>query len=216
MNFLQLCQETNTYCGFQGSITAVTGVTGYQARLIQEVKRAWMDIQRERYNWDFLRKSEDFDTDSSTTEYSLATIFGTADHDFGRWITNSIMYDYEPLKYVDYDYYLTLDRTGSSGEPGYFTIHPQSKNLILDPLDGIYTITAHYFRTPQELTDTADVPLVLSKHHWAIVYKAAMGLAGFVGNPTLYQSAALEYSRAFGELLRDENPGKTIEMRPIV
>ena len=216
MNFLQLCQEVNTYMGFQGSVTSVASVTGYQLRLIQEVKKSWIDIQTERPDWDFLRKVVDFNVTAGTEEYSLETIFGTADHDFGVWETESILYNYNPLKYINYDTFLTYDSSGNTGStPDYYTIHPRTKSLIFNPLDTTYEINAGYFQTPQILTLDTDVPVVLPKHHWIILYKAAMGLSTFVGNATLYQDASFNYSKAWGNLMRDENPAKQIIMRPL-
>jgi len=217
MNFLELAQETNTFMGFQGSITAIANASGYQARLIQEVKRSWIDIQTERPEWAFLRKVVNFNTVALTDEYSLATIFDTSDHDFGIWETDSIIYDYRLLKYLDYNYFLTLDNSISTGNaPSGYTIHPQSKTLILIPVDDVYEINAGYYRTPQELSADDDRPLMPSKHHWAIIYKAAMGLSAFIGNQTLHQDASFNYAKAWGNLMRDENPAKRVIMRPIV
>ena len=217
MNFLKICQEVNTYCGFQGSVASVSTASGYQARLIQEVKRSWIDIQTERTDWDFLRKVVDFSTVALTNEYSLETIFGTSDHDFGVWETDSILYDYRLLKYLTYNYFLTLDNSESTGsDPSGYTIHPQSKNLIFIPVDDAYTINAGYFRTPQELSADADIPLMPAKHHWTIIYKASMGLSAFVGNGTLHQDASFNYAKAWGNLMRDENPRKMMIMRPLV
>lgn len=216
MNFLQLAQETNIYMGFQGTITSVSNLSGYQARLIQEIKRAWIDIQTERPEWDFLRKVVNFGTVALIDEYSLTTIFGTSDHDFGIWETDSIIYDYKLLEYLNYDYFLTLDNSESTGsEPGRYSIHPQSKALIFIPVNDIYTINAGYFRTPQILDADADIPLMPTKHHWSIIYKAAMGLSAFVGNQTLHQDASFNYSKAWGNLMRDENPAKHVIMRPL-
>lgn len=214
MTFLELCQECNTYCGFQSSISATATATGLQARIVQAVKKADLDIQRERYNWNFLRTSTTFNTSDGTNEYTLAALSVT---DLGRWKTDKILYDYKPLNYIDYDYWILKDLTATqSGSPGIASVNPATKALLLYPIDGVYSITAHYWKEPQVMTVDASLSDIPQKHHWAIIYKAAASLMAGFGNASVHQDASLEYSKAWGNLMRDENPSEYIKMRPMV
>lgn len=213
MTFLELCQECNTYCGFQGSISGVSGVTGLQARIVQAVKKADLDIQRERHDWNFLRTSKTFNTSDGTNEYTLTALGVT---DLGRWNLSNVLYDYVPLRYMDYDYWILKDLTiTQSGEPSEFSVNPATKSLLIYPASGTYSITAHYWKEPQEMTADASVSDIPQKHHWTIIYKAAMTLMAVMGNASIHQDASFEYARAWGALMRDENPVEYIRMRPM-
>ena len=216
MNFLKLCQEVNTYCGFQGSVSSVSVTGGYQAKIIQAVKKAWIDIQTERTEWRFLSYNVQFDTVDGTNEYSPTTIFDPAEPTIAIWNKGSILYNYTPLIYMDYDLWIRKDLTETqSGTPSHFSIKPQDNSLLIYPVTDIYSINAHYWRTPQELLLTATIPILPEKHHWIIVYKAALGLSAFVGNQSIHQDASFNYAKAWGNLMRDENPVQHMYMRPI-
>ena len=212
MNFLELVQETNSEAGFQGSITSVSA-TGYQERIVYAVKKAWIDIQKKRSDWNFMRTSTTFNTASGTNVYDVSTI-GITDH--SEWIKKSLIYDYAPLTEYDYDLYLTTDISSQSGEPTNFSIRPSDHALIIWPSTGTYSIEAHYWKTPQVLTDTIDTPGFKVEHHRLIVNAAVLRMTAFINNPSIYTKHSDEFRDGLGELMRKEVPTRRIKARPLV
>lgn len=214
MNFLELCQKVNQFGFFQGSITSVNA-TGFQETLVDAVRKTWVEIQNERNDWKFLRRNVDISVDTSTTIYTPTTIFGDTET-LGTWDIETILYDYTPLTYVPYDEYIQIDLTKSSGEPSYFSIRPEDDALLFNTLDNSYTVTAYYNKAPQYLSANTEEPSLPYKHHWVIVYGALVELAVSINNPELYQRHSMLYSKAMGQLMRDQNKAKSIKQRPLV
>lgn len=212
MNYLKLCQQANLYGGFQGTISSVNA-SGYQALLVDAVQKAWVDIQNERNNWDFMYTGVDIPITSVTNEYTPADIFGST-VTLGRWDHRRIIYNYRPLRYIPYaDFILIEDVT--SGEPQYFTERPSDQALLFNTVDANYTITAQYTKTPQILINNTDTPSFPVKHHNIIVYAAVLDLAAYVSSTEIYQKNQINYSKAMGQLMRDHVPAKTIKQRPL-
>lgn len=69
MTYLELVQRAKQECGIAGPAPAtVVGLTGGLKRLADWVSQGWVDIQNERTNWDFMRKSITFNTSSGATQ----------------------------------------------------------------------------------------------------------------------------------------------------
>ena len=213
MNFLELCQKVNTFGAFQGTITSVNA-SGYQGTLVDAVRKSWIEIQDERADWKFLRRSEDISVSDATNIYTPTTIFGDTDT-LGTWETKRVLYDYAPLRYIKYDDFILVDPSGSASKPTYFTVRPEDDALLLNTLDNSYTVTAHYYRAPQILVNNTDEPIIPKKHHWIIVYAACIELSTIVSNLELYQRASLLYSKAMGQLMREQVRAKQVKPRPV-
>ena len=213
MNYLELCQQVNLYTGFQGTISSVD-TSGYQALLVDAVKKSWIDIQNEREDWDFMYTSVSFSTVQGTSEYTTDTIFGTSTEMLGKWDKLRIVYDYKPLRYINYKNFVLIEDT-TQEEPSYFTIRPSDRAILINTPDDAYTITAYYTKTPQELENNADIPAMPKKHHNVIVYAAVIELAAFVSSAEIYQKNITNYSKSMGQLMRDHVPAREIRKRPI-
>lgn len=72
MNLLALLQDTCREAGISGyqGITDVTTVTGQQARALEWVQKAWMEIQRKHNNWRFMRFTATFATVQGQWQYN--------------------------------------------------------------------------------------------------------------------------------------------------
>lgn len=213
MTFLELCQHVNLYGGFQGEISSVNA-TGYQALLVDAVRKAWFELQRKR-EWDFMYTSVSFSVSSATSTYTPATIFGTSTETLGMWDKDRIVYDYKPLRYIPYEDFVLIDQQ-STGEPSYYTINPSDRSIIFNDLDDNYSITAYYTKTPQILTNNTDTPDLPQKHHHIVIYAALLELAAYVSSAEVYQKNLQNYNAAYSELLRDHCPAKTMKFRPFV
>lgn len=211
MNYLQLCQHVNLYGGFQGAVSSVNA-SGYQALLVDAVKKAWVEIQKERPDWDFMYADVSFSLASGTTSYSPTVIFGTSTPEVGTW--DRVVYDHSVLRFIPYKEFVLLEDS-SPGKPSFYTIHPATQALVFNSLDGSYSVTAYYTKTPQLLVNNTDTPILPQKHHHIIVYKAVLELAAYVSSAEIYQQNRLNYDRAIGQLYRDHVPAKVMRVRPI-
>lgn len=213
MNFLTISRRVNDIVGFQGTVSS-TSATGYQATLNQAVKDAYEDIQRYRSDWDFRKRHKTINVASTANSYTLASLWGTATPDLATW--EYINYDYKRLPQHTYDSYIIQDlSTYTAQEPTGFAIEPYTNSLLIYPVDGVYSMDAHYIRKIHELSGNSSVPILPERHHMLIVYGAVMKLSTFVGNQTLYDTYSLAYSQEMGQLLREENPVKRVRKRPV-
>lgn len=212
MNYLQLCQQANLYGGFQGTISSVDS-SGYQALLVDAVRKAWAEIQKERSDWDFMYAGVDIPLTAAATVYTPEMIFGSTVAEVGTWDHDLMIYNYNKLKYIPYKEFL-LKEDNNTGEPSYFTENTSDQSLIFNSVDTDYTVTAQYTKTPQLLTNNTDVPQMPPKHHQIIVYAAVLELAAYVSSAEVYQKNQINYSKAMGQLMRDHCPARKIRQRP--
>ncbi len=83
MNYLELCQKTRKKCRIAGTgPTTVISQTGMYEKVVEWVQEAWDEIQRDRPDWDWMRKVVSFETTAGCTAYS-ATDTGLTD--WGNW-----------------------------------------------------------------------------------------------------------------------------------
>ena len=216
MNYLAICQRVNDVVGFQGQVSSVS-TDGYQAVLTSAVKDAYEDIQRYRKDWDWLRGTKVVNVASGTEEYTLAALWGSGTPDLAeyKYITyTDSQGKVHILLHYSYDSVQLLD-TPNASEPRWYTTDPVTNALIVNPLDGNYSLKIYYTKTLHQLTANTSTPLIPDRHHQLIVYGAIMKLSTYVGNPTLYDTYALKYAEELGQLMRERNPVKTIRKRPI-
>jgi len=213
MDFLTICRRVNDAVGFQGTVTSVSA-TGYQATLTQAVKDAYEDIQRYRPDWEFMKRDKTVSVGSSANEYTLATLWGSDTPDLATW--KYINYDYKLLRQITYDSYVFQDLTSyTAGKPNYYAIEPYTQSLLITPVDTTYSLDIHYIRDIHLLSENSDTPILPTKFHMAIVYGAIMKLSTFIGNQTLYDTHSANHAMILGQLMRDENPAKTVRKRPV-
>ncbi len=73
----------------------------------------------------------------------------------------------------------------------------------------------HYIRSLDELVANGTIPVLPLRHHQLIIYGAITKLSTFIGNGTLFDTYSMKYAEGMGQLMREENPVKTIRKRPI-
>lgn len=199
------------YGGFQGSISSVNA-SGYQALLVDAVRKAWVDIQRERADWDFMYADVTIPLVLGTATYTPAVIFGTSTPEVGIW--DRVVYNNRVLRFVPYKDFVLLD-TSATGEPSFYTINPATQALVFNSVDGSYSVIAYYTKTPQYLVNNTDTPILPQKHHHIIAYKAVTELAAYVSSAEIYQQNRVSLDKAMGQLYRDHVPARSVKVRPI-
>jgi len=233
MNFLQICQKVDIMAGTQGSFQSVSNPVGAHAVITQAVIDGFLDLQNDRKDFEFMKKAAAFSTNVGTRSYSTSTIFGTqsATDDpydyFGRWqkldpyssyfITDpddSIKY---MVQYVNYEWFKTafLNPGSVNKRPRYITADP-SDNLLFHPTpDKIYTVAADYFLEPLALQGNAMVPYLPSRFHQLLAYMGLERVANHYSNTSIYQRYAGQAAVLFGQLYRDQVPGKSVRLNPV-
>lgn len=179
-SFLELCGELATDSGLFGSApTAVTGQTGRQAKCVYWVKEAWRQMQNELADANFLRAEFEGSLAANVLTYSAGDLGIT---NFARWLGNISIHtvgdqtDESDLVRITHDRWRrTYDfGTHDANRPVYWTVAPDESLCVGPKPDIAYTIRGEYQRAPQVLAANADTPLLPTRFHSAIVYRAEM------------------------------------------
>lgn len=189
MNFLQLVQRLHRRTSSSGAVpvTLANQIEDVQ-RKIDWVNEAWMEIQEERNNWNWMRNSTSFPTVSGQANYTLAQIQSTGVNfsNFGNWDTDTFR-NYNTsagansenlMSVIPYESWRDVYQFGGTrnarSRPCEFTVMPDS-GIGLGPTPEVgYTITAEYFTSALEMSADTDTPSLPLQFHMAIVYKAMM------------------------------------------
>lgn len=179
MNYLELCRELISECGYSGNITTVASQSGQLGRIVRWIRNADIELQRESNYWSFMDRDFDFQTTAGKREYTLADLTALGVTNVGTW---------------DRDRMLVTDAYGRSSKlhwsdarlfhhryaaasianrrPMFFSVLAEG-GLALGPTpDAVYTISGWYRLNPVALAADSDVPLVPEPFHDAIVWKA--------------------------------------------
>jgi len=206
MNYLEILQEINRLAGTQGTVDAVSGLTGYQELLPVYADNAYEDIQLFRdCDWIFMRQEAEKALDATTNSFTDTDIAKI------RFIT----YDYKKLTYVPYERWILWENM-STGEPKMYTIQPETGEVTLNPLNAAYTVKVYYQRVPDTMTAQTDEPILPTRFQNLIVFKALIDLGQYVGNYDLTQHYGTRFSVLMGQMLRSQNPAKKLKTKPFV
>jgi hypothetical protein len=227
MNFLQLCQRAAVECGvasttaITSALTTVVGATGSLGRLIGWVNEAWGDIQMDCDDWTWMRSSAllgggvTVNTIAGQAYYPLGTGAGTVgvlSDNFGKWDRGSFRcqstgsYQDETFLFeIPFDdwrnsYMLGANRTVQT-RPTDVAVGPGNEICLGPPPNGLYTVTADYYRAPTDMTLDADTPTGLPvQFHLLIVYYAMRKYSQYESAPEVYQRAKQEGDTTMAQL----------------
>lgn len=209
MNFLQLVQRVHEKCRVSG--TPPQSVTGTQSadvrRLISWTNDAWMDIQNDRPNWSWMRRSTSFQTAEGQASYTVAQ---TGADGFGNWNMDTFrVYQTDAglaseimLEEVEYDWWRDTYQFSGFRDARTIPVHvTQLPNhgigLGPAPTAGL-TITGDYYAVASEMAANSDIPGLPAQFHMAIVYRAMM----FYGASEVAQEILNEGEIEFGRMMR--------------
>lgn len=220
MNFLQLVQRLRAKVRASGTgPTTVVGQTGEYLRLVDAVNEAWMEIQRKRRDWFWLRNSMTFPTVAGQATYTLAQIGSTGTNfaDFSYWdrktfrnyLTATGLPDEQWMGWITFDhwrdvYQMQTTRT-TQQRPQYFTTLPNLGLGLVTPLAG-YTIGADYFKKATEMAADLDEPALPSEFHMAIVYLAMQTIGVSEAKPEIYDEGKIKYTEIMSRLEDQQLP----------
>lgn len=228
MNFLDLARRAAIECGVASgsaivtALPTVTGATGSLGRICGWVADGWSDLAMAHDDWDFLRSANalgggvTINTIAGQASYPLGTGPGTvgvtADA-FGKWDRETFrcfptLTGPNGEAYIDeipFDdwrdaYYFGANRLVQT-RPVAIAVGPDNSLCLGPPSNGLYTVTADYYRAPNELVLDTDVPFGLpARFHMCIVYQAMMKCGGYESAPELFQRGSQEYAVQFAQL----------------
>lgn len=217
MTFIELVKRLRSECvGVSGSgPTSVTGQTGDNLRLVEWIASAYKDISNLHYDWNFLRTEFTFDTVAAQQTYTPAQA-GAAD--VGEWHKDSFRVfltssgvageiDMPLLEWEDFrrEYNFGALRLTSS-KPMVAGRKPD-RSIMLWPIpNDTYTVTGEYWKEPQAMVGSDDVPLIPAKYHEIIVWRALVFYAHNQASPEAYAHGQAEYKRILAAMARTELP----------
>lgn len=186
-------------------------------RLVNWINTAWVDIQNERDDWQWMRAATSFTTVASQATYTTAQC-GIAAGSFSAWARDTfrsfttavgtrseVSMDY--LDYEDWrDGYFIGALRDTQAQPMVVSITP-AKTLALGPVPAAgYTVTGDYYTNPVEMAANADTPSMPGRYHMAIIYRAMMHYGMYESAPEVHQRGEIEFNKLMRRVLRDQLP----------
>lgn len=216
MTFLELCQRLRREAGQAGSgPSTVVGQTYELLRTVEWIQSAYEDIQNLHAEWNFLRADLTFQTVASDNTYPIADISAT---EYGEWnqesfrsyLTSSGIAGEQFMEWLDWpdfrDRYVISSNRTQEGNPRYIAQKPDTSLILFPTPNATYTINGEYFKRAQVMSVNADEPLIPTKFHMIIVWRALMFYAGYTSAPDLYEVGQREYKNLLFKLESSQLP----------
>ncbi len=215
-SFLEICQMARQECGMGGAGPAnTTGQTGAMAVVVDRTSKAWIDIQKSRPYWKFLRALLSYTLTVDQNSYVVADSTTGSPPGFGLntvdkwdiqscWIFAADGSNRSRLLYMPYQNFRSNFPIYQSGRPGYFTDGPDGTIIFDKTPDVAYLLEMDYWQTPEKLVNSTDIPALPEQFHDIIAWKSVMKVAGSEGAAELYTYAKSEYGPMFIQLCIDQ------------
>ena len=181
--FLELAQETRALSGIGGTGPAsVLTATGIEARLVNYVKNAWIDIQMHPKKWKWMWRrylaptpgGAPLQTILNTREYPLTGVNKVRVNSFRSYLTATGVSDRQRMIWLPWAKFDRAHGTVAelANRPIRITRDLTGQLVVYPKADAVYSIDFEYFKSAQILTDNADVPEMPADFHQLIVYEA--------------------------------------------
>lgn len=188
--------------------------------MVNWIKNAWIELQQEKDDWKWMRRSFTVQTVASDGEYAYTDCTDTTTSAviarFAMWhkrwfqcyLTASGVGAEYRLDWMDWDAFKARYRFGTqtNGQPRHVSVDPSMKFCLGPKPDAIYTVTGDFQLGPQIMTVDADEPEMPSRFHMLIVYEALLKYGFFGVAPEAISRAQSESSRLRFALERDQLP----------
>lgn len=219
--YLQLCSALRQETTDSGTgPTAVTGQSGELARFVKWIADAWTELQQDREDWLWMRKSFTVNTVAGTGEYAYTSCTDTvtllAIARFARWYKSR--YDWKCylssggvageyfLQWLNWEDFKFLYRKGTqtNGQPVYVSMDPTLKFTLGPKPSAVYVVSSDYQLGPQILAANSDEPEMPSRFHNLIVFEAMSKYGGTRVAPEAMLRAVSEGDRLRAALELDQ------------
>lgn len=221
MNYVDLVNDLMIESAASGrTLTTVQDLPlGELSRLKKWVRDSWLDIQRKHVDWRFLfvQSTHTVPINASViepTEYLAGQVAEWKINTFRIAEAGKARKDSQVLPYYDYFYWREHDGLDVTvpGTPVSFTIHPTTEALHIAPASDAPRILFYdYWRTPQELVDDDDIPIIPARYHPLIVFWALKKYAVHEAAPEAIIRADDEIKRLLSDLQIDQLPEMTTQ-----
>jgi hypothetical protein len=209
MNFLELVKRTFTESGLSGvGPASVTNQTGMNAKLVNWVRDAWIDIQAAHQSWKFLRKKEVRTLAVSKRVYAMVGDLNLPS--VRKWdervlfIRDTATGERAPLRYLDYDDFELAYATFQPGRPSTFTVDPDYNICFNATPDKAYAVDFHFWMTGEKLVEPEDVPSIPEDYHMVIVWKALTRYTSHDGAEKMKVDVHEEFASSMRALERNQ------------
>lgn len=204
-------------CGIvSGDLTTLTGLTGKNLQIKNWYNRAWMDIQRRHWDWQWMRSSFSFATVTNQQEYTAAQANAT---NYGRWLPETFRTYVTSIGYTtelwmtewEWEQFRNLYVFGAqrtvAARPYVFSIKP-NKSILIGPLPNAtgYTISGDYFTKAIALSADADVPGMPDQFVDIIMHKTKIYYGQEESAQEVFNSGTADFNRMIVELEDDQLP----------
>ena len=221
--FLQLAQKLKRETVDSGSISTVVSQTGENLRFVSWLIDAWTEMQQDRDDWRWMRKSFTVNTVSGTGSYAYTactdTVTAIAIARFSRWYRNTfkcyltasgVGAEY-PLTWMEWEQFRRIYRYGTQtdGQPVHFSQDPTGAFVLGPKPSAVYVVSGDYQIGPQTLALDADEPEMPAKYHNLVVYEAMAKYGGSRIAPEAMVRAIAEGGRLRDALEREQLPAIT-------
>ena len=215
MTFLELCQAVALYSGTGDGTKPVTvaGQIGRSALIVNWVQDAWTELQYSRNAWGFQRADFTSELIADQAVYSAADLAIT---DHAQWVHKGIFTIYNEaeqsgeslLVWIDYaEWKQNYDRgTPTDQKPSVIAVSPNNELCFGPTPDATltYVVRGQYIKAPQELVVDSDEPIMPSRFHKIIMWRALMSLAEFDEANVHMVTARARYKELLYALERDQ------------
>lgn len=219
MNFLQICQDVFREGGISGQISTTQNQTGEAARVVGWVQKAYLEILNDQPEaWNFVRKTATKQLTAGIGTYSFA--------DFG--LTDAVQWDTDTMRYAsasdlsdeahlfkrDFatfrDTWLFGAARMQQGTPVDVSVDNDTK-LVIGPIPSqAYWLVFDYMAVPS-LTSDADTPVIPTRFHNAIAWRALRHYGLYEAAPEVVARADIAYKEAMLQLTVDQTPEVQVE-----
>ncbi|WP_020409806.1 hypothetical protein [Hahella ganghwensis] len=201
-NFLTLCADLAREAGLMGGAgpSSVTGQTGEAARLVNWIKQANIDIQRQFFDWKFL-----------WVNHTVSLVAGSDDYpapiEYHYWQRDKFSINGSPVEVIEWENWDQLSTAGE-GQPYQVVIMPDGGLKVFPTPDKAYTLIAPYYRRPQVLALNTDIPLIPESFHDLIWMRALIKYAHYESAPEVLERVQIEYPEGYEQLKASQLPDK--------
>lgn len=215
MNFLALVNRARNECGVSGpALTTTAGQTGESLRMVDWINAAWVDVQTQHEDWEFLRTPVEFNTVTqqqvyTSTDAGISSTFGNWKRDSFRCSSVGENYrDEQLLNYMEFTTFRNLyqyaNMRNTYARPVVVSVRPDKSLAFGSIPDQPYVITAEYYAKPVEFSADTDTPSIPDRFHPIIVYRAMMYYGGYEAAPEVYSRGEQEFKRLMNRLEIDQ------------
>lgn len=229
MNRLQLVQRLKRERGAGGTAPASIAVLAGEDLMLDDwLADAWLEVQRKRMDWAWMRKTVTGTLTVGVGVYA-ASALNVLVLDFGRWQVQTDDYTvraYSPtapavpldLTWLPYETFHArfLVSTVVNSSPAYWGVAPDGRLLLgPKPATAGMTVTADYWAKPTALAADIDEPGMPSQFHMLLVWRALVEVASFDAAPEVEARARRNLRSAWVDLLDHQAPRVSLDQTPL-